>query len=360
MPFILDIIFVIVDNTLTLRSVPRSSSYYSKSSYCMDKSNSDDSPASMGMNFEKILAEMYEQMGYEVEITKGSGDQGADLILVKDGEKTVVQAKYSKSKVSSDAVREAIAAKRFYDADYGTVITNSGFQPNARELAEKDQIEMIDGEKLTAMMSDNDPQEKLLKPISKMTFDDIRPKYHNHKKIMQGILQFVLRQEERPSGTIPRGNDMIKIIRSKLRSELLTKDDVEDMLETILGILKNEYELDVLEQEKESQWLQIKDWSSNLLDYKAGQAEGKKGPRKYYTTKIRQVYTIFCSLETGGSGGNIVEGNPKTSVLEQEFVDELVKCGHGPDSEGAKGLIRQLMNEAMIYESEPGHYSTIR
>ena len=136
----------------------------------------------MGMNFEKILAEMYEQMGYEVEITKGSGDQGADLILVKDGKKTVVQAKYSKSKVSSDAVREAIAAKRFYDADYGTVITNSSFQPNARELAEKDQIKMIDGEKLIAMMSDNDPQEKLLKPISKMTFDDIRPMYHNRKK----------------------------------------------------------------------------------------------------------------------------------------------------------------------------------
>ena len=42
------------------------------------------------------------------------------------------------------------------------------------------------------------------------------------------------------------------------------------------------------------------------------------------------------------------------------IVDELVKCGHGPDSEGAKGLIRQLMNEAMIYESEPGHYSTVR
>ena len=329
--------------------MPRSSSYYSKSFYGMDKSNSDDSKVSMGMNFEKILAEMYEQMGYEVEITKGSGDQGADLILVKDGEKTVVQAKYSKSKVSSDAVREAIAAKRYYDADYGTVITNSSFQPNARELAEKDQIEMIDGEKLIAMMLDNDPQEKLLKPISEMTFDDIRPMYHNRKKIIRDILQFILRQEERPRGTIHQGNDMIKIIRSKLRSELLTKDDVEAMLETILGILKNEYELDVLEQEKEIQ-----------IDAKSKVPSSRLMSPSHYEMQTRQVYTILCSLETGGSGGNIVEGNPKTSVPEQEFVDELVKCGHGPDSEGAKRLIRQLMNEAMIYESEPGHYSTVR
>ena len=319
--------------------MPRSSSYHSKSFYGMDKSNSDDSKVSMGMNFEKILAEMYEQMGYEVEITKGSGDQGADLILVKDGEKTVVQAKYSKSKVSSDAVREAIAAKRFYDADYGTVITNSSFQPNARELAEKDQIEMIDGEKLTAMMSDNDPQEKLLKPISKMTFDDIRPVYHNHKKIIRDILRFILRQEERPGGAIYRGNEIIEIIRSKLRSELLTKDDVEDMLETILGILKNEYELDVLEQEKEIQMAEKK--SAKIM---AAMVVQKKMPPH----EQRTVYDLLESLE----------GKTKNPVSEQRLMESITSPGLFTNSQAVK-FIRHMIQEAMIYESTPGHYNTV-
>ncbi len=307
----------------------------------MDKSNSDDSKVSIGMNFEKILAEMYEQRGYEVEITKASGDQGADLILVKDGKKTVVQAKYSKSKVSSDAVREAIAAKRFYDADYGAVITNSSFQPNARELAEKDQIEMIDGEKLIAMMLDNDPQEKLLKPISKMTFDDIRPMYHNHKKIIQDILRFILRQEERPRGTIHQGNDMIKIIRSKLRSELLTKDDVEDMLETILGILKNEYELDVLEQEKEIQMAKSVDLSVLV------------SPKKLRHPLQDEVNrTVLDMLE-------FLQGKAKNPVPEQRLIEqltiphELVKKSQTIES------IKVMIEEAVIYESKPGCYNTV-
>jgi predicted RecB family endonuclease len=303
----------------------------------MEKSNSDDSKVSTGMNFEKVLGEMYEQMGYEVEITKGSGDQGADLILVKDGEKTVVQAKYSKSKVSSDAVREAIAAKRFYDADYGTVITNSSFQPNARELAEKDQIEMIDGEKLTAMMSDNDPQEKLLKPISKITFDDIRPVYHNHKKIIRDILRFILRQEERPGGARYRGNEIIKIIRSKLRSELLTKDDVEDMLETILGILKNEYELDVLEQEKE---IQMAD--KNYTETMATLAKNKMPP-----SDVRAVYEFLEAMQ----------GKTKNPVSEQRLIKQLTLV-HYTNTRTAE-IIRYMIEEAMIYESSPGHYNTV-
>ena len=307
----------------------------------MDKSNSDDSKVSTGMNFEKVLAEMYERMGYEVEITKGSGDQGADLILVKDGKKTVVQAKYSKSKVSSDAVREAIAAKRFYDADYGVVITNSGFQPNARELAEKDQIEMIDGEKLTAMMSDNDPQEKLLKPISKMTFDDIRPMYHNRKKIIRDILRFILRQEERPGGARYRGNEIIEIIRSKLRSELLTKDDVEDMLETILGILKNEYELDVLEQEKEIQMAKSVDLSVLV------------SPKKLRHPLQDEVNrTVLDMLE-------FLQGKAKNPVPEQRLIEqltiphELVKKSQTIES------IKVMIEEAIIYESTPGCYNTV-
>lgn len=36
---------------------------------------------------------MYEYLGYEVETTKTSGDQGADLVIVKSGIRTVVGQK---------------------------------------------------------------------------------------------------------------------------------------------------------------------------------------------------------------------------------------------------------------------------
>lgn len=315
----------------------------------MGKSNSDDSKVSVGMNFEKILAEMYEQMGYEVEITKGSGDQGADLILVKDGKKTVVQAKHSKSKVSSDAVREAIAAKRFYNADYGVVITNSSFQPNAMELAETDQIEMIDNEKLTRMMSNN-PQEEPLKPVSKMTFDDIRPKHHNRKKIMQDILQFVLKQQERPRDNAPRGNDMINTILTKLRSELLTKDEADDMLEAILNVLKNEFELDLHEQEKEIQIFNNLAGRSNL--HALAQKMGDPYDKHNYQCVAKLVDSIRA-LEFKSK-----DDPTKTPVPEKWMLDYNESWNLFPEKE-FRGILALAISEAAIYESKPGHYNTV-
>lgn len=44
-------------------------------------------------------------MGYDVQNTPLSGDQGADLILEKFGEKTIVQAKRYQGNVTNRAVQ---------------------------------------------------------------------------------------------------------------------------------------------------------------------------------------------------------------------------------------------------------------
>jgi HJR/Mrr/RecB family endonuclease len=49
-------------------------------------------------------------MGYRVEQTKLSGDQGADLVVIKLGEKTVIQAKRYGGKIGNSAVQEIMAA----------------------------------------------------------------------------------------------------------------------------------------------------------------------------------------------------------------------------------------------------------
>ena len=54
-----------------------------------------------------------------------------------------------------------------------------------------------------------------------------------------------------------------------------------------------------------------------------------------------------------------LEGEPQSPVLEQTFVDELVKSEKFNEEE-ARNYIRRMVREASIYESKPGHYNTVR
>jgi HJR/Mrr/RecB family endonuclease len=58
-----------------------------------------------GKEFERFLDVHFRNFGYGVTLTQDSQDYGADLILYKDGSKTVVQAKRSKNPVGIKAVQ---------------------------------------------------------------------------------------------------------------------------------------------------------------------------------------------------------------------------------------------------------------
>lgn len=105
-----------------------------------------------GVAFEKVLGKLFESMGYAVNFTKVSGDQGADLLLSKGDELKIVQAKCYKDKVSNSAVQEAVATKAFYKYDLAAVATNSYFTQGAIELAEANGVELIDREKLIELL----------------------------------------------------------------------------------------------------------------------------------------------------------------------------------------------------------------
>ena len=81
-----------------------------------------------GTQFEDFLADLFRERGYVVETTRITGDQGLDLILVKDGRRVGVQAKgYPGSAVGNKAVQEAHAGMSFYDCHASAVVTNSTF-----------------------------------------------------------------------------------------------------------------------------------------------------------------------------------------------------------------------------------------
>jgi replicative DNA helicase Mcm len=53
-----------------------------------------------------------------------------------------------------------------------------------------------------------------------------------------------------------------------------------------------------------------------------------------------------------------LEGEQKSPVLEQTFIEELVKSEKFNEAE-AKNYIRKMIREASIYESKPGYYNTV-
>jgi len=112
-----------------------------------------------GKMFELLLLESFRKLGYKGKTTQEYGDYGADLLLVKDDEKFVVQAKRWNQKIGVKAVQEIVAAIKHYKADSGLVITNNYFTKNAQNLARSNEVELWDRSKLIDFMSKVSGQE---------------------------------------------------------------------------------------------------------------------------------------------------------------------------------------------------------
>ena len=96
-----------------------------------------------GAEFESFMKEVFEILGYTVEKTKTSGDQGIDLIIKKHFKKIGVQLKRYDHPVGNSAVQEGVAGKKFYKLDKIWVLTNSTFTRSAKELAKANKVELL-------------------------------------------------------------------------------------------------------------------------------------------------------------------------------------------------------------------------
>ena len=107
-----------------------------------------------GIEFEHFLCRLFNNDGYKATLTKASNDQGADLILEKSGERTVVQAKRYFGAVSNTAIQEVVAAKALYKCINAMVVTNSYFTKSAIVLAMHNKVTLYDREKLKEKLED--------------------------------------------------------------------------------------------------------------------------------------------------------------------------------------------------------------
>ncbi|MBX9582164.1 MAG: restriction endonuclease [Gemmataceae bacterium] len=105
-----------------------------------------------GVPFEEFLTRIFRLLGYQVQTTKASGDQGVDLIVVGKGRRIAVQAKGYEGSVGNKSVQEAFAGQTYYGCTACVVVTNSQFTSGAIELARRVGCQLIDGGQIPALI----------------------------------------------------------------------------------------------------------------------------------------------------------------------------------------------------------------
>ena len=108
-----------------------------------------------GHEFEYYCADLLMKRGFqEVEVTRGSGDYGIDILAERDGVTYAIQCKCYSATVGVKAVQEAYAGRDYYDCMVGAVLTNQYFTQPAVEAAKKLKILLWDRGYLESMIEE--------------------------------------------------------------------------------------------------------------------------------------------------------------------------------------------------------------
>lgn len=103
--------------------------------------------------FESWVGEHFREQGYSVVETPEGPDNGIDLVLRKDGEKTYVQCKHWKAnQIGVEKVRELLGSIAAGGAQNGVFVASGTYTEPARKLARESGIRLIDGAELARLI----------------------------------------------------------------------------------------------------------------------------------------------------------------------------------------------------------------
>lgn len=152
-----------------------------------------------GASFARDVERLLWHTGFDsVTNVDGAGDQGADIIADRDGERWVFQCKFKSSgAVGDDALEEVISGLRAYGASRAAVVTNASFTRGAQEAHERRarltgvSIRLVDGNLLEQLWADQECAERLprheLRPYQASAFAAVR-----HDLVARGRALLVL------------------------------------------------------------------------------------------------------------------------------------------------------------------------
>lgn len=103
-------------------------------------------------DFARYLCDLYKRKKLNLAIKKEFGDQRATIIMEKKGLKCAMQIRRQKSLVSAEAVEDVLKAMEKYDCGMGTILSDSHFTPEAKELAQKNSCFLVEREEFAMLM----------------------------------------------------------------------------------------------------------------------------------------------------------------------------------------------------------------
>jgi restriction system protein len=105
--------------------------------------------------FETFIGEYFRRQGYLVVETPEGPDNGIDLVLRKDGEKTYVQCKHWKANhVGVEKIRELLGSMTAGGAQNGIFVVSGNYTRPAVSFARECGIRLIDGAELATLFED--------------------------------------------------------------------------------------------------------------------------------------------------------------------------------------------------------------
>lgn len=108
-----------------------------------------------GADFEEFVADLFEALGFEVQQSGGTGDEGADLLVRRNGLSGIVQCKYQKNGkgvIGSPELQKFLGAIRHFSVHKGFFVTTRTFSLSAERFASEHPIELIDGPRLVELV----------------------------------------------------------------------------------------------------------------------------------------------------------------------------------------------------------------
>jgi len=110
-----------------------------------------------GHTFERWCANLLKASGLvDVEVTRGSGDQGVDVLATLDGVRYAVQCKCYSSDLGNKPVQEVFAGSVIYKCQVGAVMTNRHFTAGAKELATATGVSLWDRDWIISLLKQLD------------------------------------------------------------------------------------------------------------------------------------------------------------------------------------------------------------
>lgn len=129
----------------------------------------DSRPNLMELNpfeFENLVSNLFEKIGFQAKLTRSSKDGGVDAIAYDPrpilGGKVVIQAKRYKNVVGVSAVRDLYGTMINEGANKGILVSTSHYGPDAYDFSKDKPIELIDGSRLLYLLEEQGIKAKII------------------------------------------------------------------------------------------------------------------------------------------------------------------------------------------------------